>query len=60
MSDEDEHFDVRMQQFERVLLEQGLRSVNGHVNKAAERLNLTTKTLYRKMKKYQLDKKIYK
>ena len=60
ITDEDDHFDVRMQQFERVLLEQGLKSVNGHVNKAAQRLNLTTKTLYRKMKKYQLDKKIYK
>jgi len=59
-SQEDDHLEARMQQFERVLLEQGLKSVNGHVNKAAQRLNLTTKTLYRKMKKHQLDKKVYK
>ena len=54
------NYDSRMEQFERVLIEQGLKSTQGQVNKAAELLNLTTKTLYRKMKKHQLDKKTYK
>lgn len=53
-------YEARMVQFERVLLEQGLKEASGHVSQAAQMLNLTTKTLYRKMKKHQLDKKIYK
>ena len=54
------NYEARMVQFERVLLEQGLKNANGQVSQAAQLLNLTTKTLYRKMKKHQLDKNFYK
>jgi two-component system C4-dicarboxylate transport response regulator DctD len=53
-------YETRMDQFERQLLEEGLRSAKGQVCKAAELLDLTTKTLYRKMKKHSLDKKVFK
>ncbi|MEH6442611.1 MAG: sigma-54 dependent transcriptional regulator [Oceanospirillaceae bacterium] len=53
-------YEMRMEQFERQLLEEGLRSAKGQVSKAAQLLNLTSKTLYRKMKKHYLDKKVFK
>ncbi len=53
-------YEARMEQFERQLLEEGLRTAKGQVSKAAQLLNLTTKTLYRKMKKHYLNKKVFK
>lgn len=53
-------YEVRMEQFERQLLEEGLRTTKGQVAKAAQLLNLTSKTLYRKMKKHYLDKEVFK
>ncbi|MCJ8300038.1 MAG: Fis family transcriptional regulator, partial [Pseudomonadales bacterium] len=53
-------YEMRMEQFERQLLEEGLRTAKGQVSKAAELLNITSKTLYRKMKKHYLDKKVFK
>jgi two-component system C4-dicarboxylate transport response regulator DctD len=53
-------YEMRMEQFERQLLEEGLRTAKGQVSKAAQLLNLTSKTLYRKMKKHYLDKKVFK
>lgn len=53
-------YEERMEQFERGILEQGLRASGGQLNEAAELLDLSRKTLYRKMKKHQLDKQIFK
>ena len=53
-------YDERMDQFERQLLEEGLRTGNGQIKETAELLNMTSKTLYRKMKKHFLDKNAYK
>jgi len=53
-------YDERMDQFERQLLEEGLRTGNGQIKETAELLNMTSKTLYRKMKKHLLDKNTYK
>ena len=53
-------YDERMDQFERQLLEEGLRTGNGQIKETAELLNMTSKTLYRKMKKHFLDKNTYK
>lgn len=60
--EEDRHgsYEERMEQFERGILEQGLRASGGQLNEAAELLDLSRKTLYRKMKKHQLDKQIFK
>lgn len=53
-------YEERMEQFERSILEQGLRASGGQLNEAAELLDLSRKTLYRKMKKHQLDKQVFK
>jgi len=53
-------YDERMDQFERQLLEEGLRTGNGQIKETAELLNMTSKTLYRKMKKHSLDKNTYR
>ena len=53
-------YDERMDQFERQLLEEGLRTGNGQIKETAELLNMTSKTLYRKMKKHFLDKNTYR
>jgi len=60
--DEDSNgsYEERMEQFERSILEQGLRASGGQLNEAAELLDLSRKTLYRKMKKHQLDKQVFK
>lgn len=60
LDDSAESYDEQMDRFERQLLEAGLRAANGQVKETAELLNLTNKTLYRKMKKHQLDKNTYK
>ncbi|MBJ7540017.1 sigma-54-dependent transcriptional regulator [Marinomonas transparens] len=53
-------YEERMEQFERQLLIEGLRATQGQLNEAAELLDLSRKTLYRKMKKYQLDKQTFR
>lgn len=53
-------YEERMEQFERSIIEQGLRASGGQLNEAAELLDLSRKTLYRKMKKLHLDKQIFK
>lgn len=53
-------YEERMEQFERKIIEEGLRHSDGQINQAAELLDLSRKTLYRKMKKYQLDKQNFK
>lgn len=53
-------YEDRMEQFERHILGEGLRATNGQLNEAAELLDMSRKTLYRKMKKHQLDKQQFK
>ena len=53
-------YEERMDQFERQLLEQGLRAAQGQLHEAADLLDLSRKTLYRKMKKHQLDKQNFR
>lgn len=53
-------YDERMDLYERSILEEGLRAAQGQLNEAAVLLDLSRKTLYRKMKKYQLDKQQFK
>jgi len=53
-------YEERMELFERQILEEGLAAAQGQLNDAAELLNLTRKTLYRKLKKHQLDKQLFK
>ncbi len=53
-------YEERMGQFERHIIEEGLRAKNGQLNEAAELLDMSRKTLYRKMKKHQLDKQQFK
>ena len=53
-------YEERMEQFEKQLLADGLRATQGQLNEAAELLDLSRKTLYRKMKKYHLDKQNFR
>jgi two-component system C4-dicarboxylate transport response regulator DctD len=53
-------YDERMELYERQILEEGLVAAQGQLSEAAERLSLTRKTLYRKLKKHQLDKQQFK
>ncbi|MEL0621603.1 sigma-54 dependent transcriptional regulator [Marinomonas arenicola] len=53
-------YEERMEQFEKQLLTDGLRATQGQLNDAAELLDLSRKTLYRKMKKYHLDKQNFR
>jgi two-component system C4-dicarboxylate transport response regulator DctD len=53
-------YDQRMELYERQVLEEGLIAAQGQLHEAAELLNLTRKTLYRKLKKHQLDKQLFK
>ena len=53
-------YDERMELYERQILEEGLIAAQGQLSEAAERLSLTRKTLYRKLKKHQLDKQQFK
>lgn len=49
-------FDQRLEEYERQLIRECLEDSGGQIGKAAETLKMSRKTLYRKMKKYQLDK----
>lgn len=53
-------YEERMEQFERHIIEESLKATHGLLNEAAELLDMSRKTLYRKMKKHQLDKQDFK
>ena len=53
-------YEERMEQYERQILEQGLRATQGQLHEAADLLDLSRKTLYRKMKKHHLDKQVFR
>ncbi len=53
-------YESRMELYERHILEEGLRATHGQLSEAAELLNLSRKTLYRKIKKHQLNKEQFK
>ena len=53
-------YEERMEQFERHIIEESLKATHGLLNEAAEILDMSRKTLYRKMKKHQLDKQDFK
>ncbi|WP_039849641.1 MULTISPECIES: sigma-54 dependent transcriptional regulator [Grimontia] len=53
-------FEQQMEQYERNVLTEALIETSGNINEVSVRLNLPRKTLYRKMKKHQLDKENFK
>jgi len=58
--DSSRSYEERMELYERQVLEEGLIAAQGQLNDAAVLLNLTRKTLYRKLKKHNLDKQEFK
>ena len=54
--DQETGLESRIDEYERQLIIEALKANQGIVNKAADYLSLTRKTLYRKMKKHALDK----
>lgn len=53
-------FDQKLEDYERKLIEDSLVTAAGHIGHAAEQLKMSRKTLYRKMKKFQLDKQTFR
>ena len=53
-------FEKLMEQYERDVLTEALVETFGNINEVSAKLNLPRKTLYRKMKKHQLDKEDFK
>lgn len=53
-------FEELMEQYERNVLTDALVETAGNINEVSEKLNIPRKTLYRKMKKHQLDKDNFK
>ena len=53
-------FEKLMEQYERDVLTEALVESFGNINEVSAKLNLPRKTLYRKMKKHQLDKEDFK
>lgn len=53
-------FEKQMEQYERNVLTEALIESSGNINDVSAKLNLPRKTLYRKMKKHQLDKESFK
>ncbi|KGY14324.1 C4-dicarboxylate ABC transporter [Vibrio tubiashii] len=53
-------FEQQMEQYELNVLTEALIETAGNINEVSLRLNLPRKTLYRKMKKHQLDKDSFK
>ncbi|MDP2572337.1 sigma-54 dependent transcriptional regulator [Vibrio penaeicida] len=53
-------FEEQIDQYEKNLLVTALSESSGNINQVSETLNLPRKTLYRKMKKHQLDKDSFK
>ncbi|ROR15807.1 two component Fis family sigma54 specific transcriptional regulator [Vibrio crassostreae] len=60
VSGEDFAFEKQMEQYERNVLTEALIESAGNINEVSNKLNLPRKTLYRKMKKHQLDKESFK
>jgi two-component system C4-dicarboxylate transport response regulator DctD len=58
--DVESDYGVRMDHYERHIIEEELRAAQGQLSAAAQRLNLSRKTLYRKMKKHQIDKELFR
>ncbi|RKF17890.1 sigma-54-dependent Fis family transcriptional regulator [Alginatibacterium sediminis] len=59
-SAEDFAFEAQMEHYERNVLTEALIVTAGNINKVSSKLNIPRKTLYRKMKKHQLDKENFK
>ncbi|MGC9459419.1 sigma-54-dependent transcriptional regulator [Vibrio genomosp. F10] len=59
-SGEDFAFEKQMEHYERNVLMEALIETSGNINEVSSKLNLPRKTLYRKMKKHQLDKDSFK
>ncbi|MEZ8965034.1 helix-turn-helix domain-containing protein, partial [Vibrio cyclitrophicus] len=57
---EDFAFEKQMEQYERNVLTEALIESAGNISEVSNKLNLPRKTLYRKMKKHQLDKESFK
>lgn len=55
-----DEFDQKLEDYERKLIEDSLAAAAGQIGKAAEQLKMSRKTLYRKMKKFQLDKQTFR
>jgi two-component system C4-dicarboxylate transport response regulator DctD len=55
-SDEGFDFDLQMEGYEKALLSEALAKSEGNINASSEQLNLPRKTLYRKLKKYNINK----
>ncbi|MFL7026696.1 sigma-54-dependent transcriptional regulator [Enterovibrio norvegicus] len=53
-------FEKQMEQYEKNVLTEALIESSGNINEVSNKLNLPRKTLYRKMKKHQLDKDSFK
>ena len=51
---------ARMENYERGLIREALRSASGNVTEAAERLHLPKKTLYDKLARHQLDHDVFR
>jgi two-component system C4-dicarboxylate transport response regulator DctD len=49
-------FDLQMEGYEKALLSEALTKSEGNINVSSEQLNLPRKTLYRKLKKYNINK----
>lgn len=49
-------FDLQMEGYEKALLLEALAKSEGNINASSEQLNLPRKTLYRKLKKYNINK----
>ena len=54
--DEGFDFDLQMEGYEKALLLEALAKSEGNINASSEQLNLPRKTLYRKLKKYNINK----
>lgn len=59
-TDNDFDFEKQMECYERELLTEALVSSNGSINASLEKLNLPRKTLYRKLKKHNINKYDYR
>ena len=60
ISSEGFDFDQQMESYEKALLSEALTNSEGNINVSSEQLNLPRKTLYRKLKKHNIDKSDFK
>jgi transcriptional regulator of acetoin/glycerol metabolism len=49
-----------LKEVEKIYIEEALKAEKGNVLKAAERLNIGKSTVYRKIKKFNIDTQLYK